>query len=320
VHIILLALLAFPPMAAQFSATKLGLEAGLTTWDIAAFRYGAAALGALLILRDPLRRATMLAAPGRFLAVGLLGGALYGGVFVAATGMMPASHSTLFAPAASIVCTFLVAGLVLGVWPSATRLVGVCIILLGLIFFARASGAEFDADALGGDAIFGVIGLMWGGFSVLSRKWNLDPLCCVTAMGATGILAVPLWLACAPSGLSFANLPMALGEAVFQGLIITFGAFLAYMTLVQRLGPSTAALGIATVPLLGVAIATLALGERTHAGQWAGAAIVVAGLATSTGASFGSVTRAIAGRMQSLQARPAPAKSGGEAGSREDNP
>jgi drug/metabolite transporter (DMT)-like permease len=270
-------------MAAQFTATKIGLLAGLTAWDIAAFRYGAAALGALLIFADPRRRAMLLATPGRFLAVGLLGGAFYGAIFTAATAMMPASQSTLFAPSSTIVCTLLVAGLVLGVWPSSTRLLGIGFILVGLVVFARAAGAQFDTQAFGGDALFGLIGLMWGCFSVLARKWNLDPLCCVGVMGATGLLALPLWFAFAPSNVTSANLPVALGEAVFQGWFLTFVAFLAYMTLVHRLGPPTAALGIATIPPMGVAIATVLLNETTHPGQWVGAAIVVAGLVIAGG-------------------------------------
>ncbi|MFI5012529.1 MAG: DMT family transporter [Hyphomicrobiales bacterium] len=297
VPIFLLVFLSFPPMAAQFAVTKLGLNAGLTVWDIAALRYGAAALGTLLVLGDPRRRGMLLAAPGRFLAIGLLSGAAYGAVFTLATAMMPASHATLFAPSSSIVCTLVVAGLVLGVWPSPTRLLGVGVILVGLVVFARSAGAQFDADTLAGDGLFGVMGLMWGCFGVLSRKWRLDPLSCVAAMGATGVLALPLWFAFAPSGLTFANWPIALGQALFQGWLLTFVAFLAYMTLVQRLGPPTAALGIATVPPLGVAIATLLLGETAHAGQWAGAAIVVAGLAISTGLSLGAVKRAIGVRL-----------------------
>ena len=233
----------------------------------------------------------MLATPGRFVIVGLLGGAFYGAIFTAATTMMPASHSTLFAPSSSIVCTLIVAGIVLGVWPSPTRLLGVGIILAGLFVFARAAGVQIDAQALGGDALFGVIGLLWGCFSVFARKWNLDPLCCVAAMGATGFLFVPLWLAFAPSNVTSANLPVALGEAVFQGWFLTFVAFLAYMKLVHRLGPQTAALGIALVPPMGVAIATLVLHETTYPGQWLGAAIVVVGLAIAGGAGTGPLGR-----------------------------
>jgi drug/metabolite transporter (DMT)-like permease len=289
----LLALLSYPSMAAQFAATKLGLQAGLTVWDITVLRYGAAALGALLVFCDPARRALVRAVPMHYAVVGLLGGAVYGGIFTMATAMMPASHSTLFAPSSSIVCTLLVAGLVLGVWPSPGRLLGVGVILAGLVVFARAAGAQFDAGALGGDLIFGLIGLMWGCFGVLARKWNLDPLCCVAVMGATGIFAVPIWLAFAPSGITLANLPIALGEALFQGWFLTFVTFLAYVTLVHRLGPSAAALGIAAVPPLGVAIASVFLGEATHAGQWLGAAIVVAGLVISSGAGLGAIGRAI---------------------------
>jgi drug/metabolite transporter (DMT)-like permease len=293
VPVFILALLSFPPMAAQFAATKIGVQAGLTAWDIAAFRYGAAALGALLVLANPKRRAIMLAAPHRFVVVGLLGGAFYGAIFTAATTMMPASHSTLFAPSSSIVCTLLVAGAVLGVWPSPTRLLGVGIILSGLLVFARAADVQIDGQALGGDALFGLIGFLWGCFSVFARKWNLDPLCCVAAMGATGFLFVPLWLAFAPSNVTSANLPVALGEAVFQGWFLTFVAFLAYMKLVHRLGPPTAALGIALIPPMGVAIATLVLHETTYPGQWLGAAIVVAGLAIAGGVGTGPFGRVV---------------------------
>jgi drug/metabolite transporter (DMT)-like permease len=280
---ILLVLLSYPPMAAQFTATKLGLEAGLTAWDIAMLRYGAAALGSLLVLCHRCRRGLMLAQPARYIAVGLLGGAVYGTLFIFATGMMPASHSTLFAPSSSIICTLIAAGLLLGVWPSTTRLFGVGIILFGLFVFARASGAHFDTRALGGDALFALMGMMWGLFGVLARKWDLDPLCCVAAMGLTGIPGLLAWYAFAPSGFSLATLPAAAGEAVFQGWFVTFVAFLAYMMLVQRLGPSTAALGIATVPPMGVVFAILLLGETAHRGQWIGAAIVVAGFVVSAG-------------------------------------
>ncbi|MBW0005743.1 MAG: DMT family transporter [Hyphomicrobiales bacterium] len=291
--VILLALFSFPPMAAQFAATKIGVEAGLTAWDIAAFRYGAAAIGALLVLASPSRRAIMRAAPGRFIVVGLLGGAFYGAIFTAATTMMPASHSTLFAPSSSIVCTLLVAGIVLGVWPSPTRLIGVAVILLGLFVFASVGDVKVDAQALGGDALFGLIGLLWGCFSVFARKWNLDPLCCVAAMGLTGFLFVPLWLVVAPSNVTAANLPVALGEAIFQGWFLTFVAFLAYMTLVHRLGPPTAALGIALIPPMGVAIATLVLHETTYPGQWLGASIVVVGLAIAGGVGAGPLGRVV---------------------------
>jgi drug/metabolite transporter (DMT)-like permease len=75
------------------------------------------------------------------------------------------------------------------------------------------------------------------------------------------------------------------------------------MILVQRLGPQSAALGVATVPPLGVAIASLVLGEKTHAGQWVGALIVVCGLALASGVNLGSIRRAIAGRMALHRAR-----------------
>jgi drug/metabolite transporter (DMT)-like permease len=289
----LLALFSFPPMAAQFTATRMGLEAGLTTWDITMLRYGAAALGSLLVLCNRPRRAAMLAQPARFLVVGLLAGVAYGAIFIYATGMMPASHSTLFAPSSTIICTLLASGLVLGVWPSATRLLGVGIIILGLFVFARAAGARFDILAAGGDALFVLIGMMWGLFSVLARKWNLDPLCCVAAMGLTGIPGLLAWYAFAPSGLGSATLWAAVGEAVFQGWLMTFVAFLAYVTLVQRLGPSTAALGIAMVPPLGVVFAVLLLGETAHRGQWVGAAIVVVGFIISAGLNLNSIRQAV---------------------------
>ncbi|MBV8765089.1 MAG: EamA family transporter, partial [Hyphomicrobiales bacterium] len=96
-----------------------------------------------------------------------------------------------------------------------------------------------------------------------------------------------------PSNVTAANLPVALGEAIFQGWFLTFVAFLAYMTLVHRLGPPTAALGIALIPPMGVAIATLVLHETTYPGQWLGASIVVVGLAIAGGVGAGPLGRVV---------------------------
>jgi drug/metabolite transporter (DMT)-like permease len=65
------------------------------------------------------------------------------------------------------------------------------------------------------------------------------------------------------------------------------------VTLVQRLGPPTAALGIATVPPLGVAIAVLLLGEPAHRGQWIGAAIVMVGFVVAAGVGLDWLRQAI---------------------------
>ena len=87
------------------------------------------------------------------------------------------------------------------------------------------------------------------------------------------------------------QLHVAIGEAVFQGWFLTFVAFLAYMKLVHRLGPPTAALGIATVPPMGVVIATLLLHETAHPGQWVGRGDRRPGLAISSGAGFDTLRR-----------------------------
>jgi drug/metabolite transporter (DMT)-like permease len=290
---ILLAGLSYLVMAGQFTVTRLGLQAGLSVWDITVLRYVAAGIAALVVLLGPAQRSLLASKPLRYLVVGLLGGAPYGAIFTFATGLMPASHSTLFAPSMVITCTLLLSGIVLGAWPSPTRLCGVALILVGLVVFARGAGAEFDVRAMRGDAIFIAVGAMWGLFSVLMRRWSLDPLCCVTAMGLTGLPTLVLWLAIGPDGADLAHPAAALAQALFQGILLTFGAFLGYMVVVQRIGPQLAALGVAIVPPLGVVIAMLALGETAHLGQWIGAAIVMAGLAISTGLDGSSLRRAL---------------------------
>ena len=173
------------------------------------------------------------------------------------------------------------------------------LILIGLVVFARGAGAQFDGQAMQGDAIFLAVGMMCGLFSVLVRRWSLDPLCCVTAMGLTGLPTLALWLMCGAEGGMLAHPLAAFGQAVFQGLLLTFGAFLAYMVVVQRIGPQLAALGVAIVPPLGVVIAMIVLGETTRPGQWIGAAIVVLGLAVSTG--LGGVSLRGRSRMPALR-------------------
>lgn len=88
----------------------------------------------------------------------------------------PLSHGALIQPGTVTVAGMALAWWVLGDRPAAARRLGVAVIVAGLAIVAGPG--LFGGGALTplGDAMFLAAGLMWAGFTVLSRRWGVAPL------------------------------------------------------------------------------------------------------------------------------------------------
>jgi drug/metabolite transporter (DMT)-like permease len=284
----LLVLIMYPVMSVQFAVTKLGNEAGLSAIDIAGLRYlGAAILGAPLFLRSDVRE-TFARHPFRMLLLGTLGGGLYGTVFAVATSLTPSTHGAILLPSTNITATLIGAGLMNGVWPDRVRWIGLALIVGGLIVFGVGSRGGLGgggALTIYGDMMFVSLGLMWAVVSLLMRRWNVPPAATTASLVVTGLFAVAFWIAV--EGVSAARAaPLAsLGQALFQGGLLTVIAFAVWGELVARLGPALTSLGVACVPLLATLVAIPLLGEWPSTLQYLATGIVVAGMALASGAA-----------------------------------
>jgi drug/metabolite transporter (DMT)-like permease len=261
----------------NFIASRLGLAAGLSVWDLVLLRYAVAGLIFLPVL---LRMGRGGLSWPRMLALAALGGAPYHLLTVSALIFAPATHGAVLNPAATTLFATLLAWALLGGRPGRGMLAGIALMLVGL---ALIGGAGLMETGEGGRAWIGDLLLLWSGldwalYGVLLRRWGVPGLRGAAVIGALSLLWIPPHLAILGWG-AIPDLPMeAAMQAAFQGLLPGGLAVVLYSQALMVLGPARAALLPPMVPALGVLWAALLLGERVGPAQAAGMALVVAGM------------------------------------------
>jgi drug/metabolite transporter (DMT)-like permease len=270
---------------------RAGVLGGLAPVDFALLRYGTAALLVLpllpaLGLRDlggiGWRRGAVLA---------LLAGPAF--ILLATWGyrFAPLAHGAVVQPAVVAIGTMALAVLVLRDRIAPRRWIGVAVVLAGL---ALVSGAGFAAGgAWRGDLLFAAAGLLWALFTIAARAWRVDAWRATVAVAVLGgATALPLWLVLGDSAALLAQGWRVIGvQALVQGALSGLFAVHAFGRAVAILGPARAAMFPAMVPALAVLAGIPVAGEWPEPAQWAGLAVVLAGLPLAMG-MLGAARRA----------------------------
>ncbi|MEX1109312.1 MAG: DMT family transporter [Dongiaceae bacterium] len=167
---------------------------------------------------------------------------------------------------------------------SPLRMLGVLVALGGLAVFVGLGGIEGRNTA---DAILVLMSsgvtFVFAGFYAQSRAARFDKAALTVWVMAAGaaMLAVPAFV------LEFDHIAMppaaALASLVASGTIAMALAYLGYFILIERAGPSFAALYAYLVPPLGVLIGVIFLGEALTLRHGGGLALVLVGLWLITG-------------------------------------
>lgn len=270
---------------AYLAMARAGLSSGLNAADIALLRFGTAGLVMVpwLIRHDPLR----LGGPGWQRAVVLAG--LAGPVFilVGAGGYRyaPLAHGAVLQPAAVTIGSMVAATILFGERLTAARVIGIASILGGLAVIAGPGLLHASAVTPIGDAMFIVAGLMWAGFSILSKRWGVSPIAATAAVSVvSAIVYVPGYLAVNGFGhLSATPLTVLLPQVLVQGVLSGVVAVIAYARTVQLLGPGRAALFPALVPAMAILIGVPIADEWPTALQLTGLVAVTMGLLIAIG-------------------------------------
>lgn len=282
-------------MGGQFAVGKLGFAAGLTPYDIVALRFlGAAVVAVPVMLR---RGAGSLAGVGwrRGLALMLIAGSPYALLMYAALRFAPAAHGAMLVPGVGLIVATVIGAAWVGERHGAARYVGAGIVLAGLGILG-AGGASAPGKTWLGDAIFAVVGVAWGFFTLVIRRWRLDAVAAVAALSILSLSYLPVYALALDPRLFAVPFAASLLQAGYQGLLQTIVAFAGYAFAVRRLGAGTASVATAGVPVFGALLAIPIVGEWPAPSAWAGLAIVCAGIAVANlpGASRSPLPAALA--------------------------
>jgi drug/metabolite transporter (DMT)-like permease len=256
--------------------SRAGGKGALTGWDVAALRFGVGAVIAIFFLPrvslPPLKVIALFA---------LFGGVGYAVTVYSAFRMAPAAHASVLMAGALPFETAVIAWLWLKQAPSLPQRIALGLVFAGIVLTAADTlthGAQMSGLQLVGDALFLCGSSAWATFTLLLRRYPMQPLAATvaTTLGSAAVY-LPLWWIFLPSTLSVAPVGEIVLQAVYQGVLVVFVAMLLYTLAVRHLGPQTVALVMAVVPGLSALAAVPVLGEPLSLLALAGLGAVTAG-------------------------------------------
>lgn len=276
---VLLALLVVLIWGLNFVVIHVGLES-FPPLLFVALRFGLLApLGLLVLRRGPGVPARWVVAIGLFLSAGQ-----FGLLFVSIDRGMPAGLASLVLQS-QVLFTLAIAVAALGERPGRTQLVGAALALGGIVLIAAGRAAAVPLGAL---ALCVAAGASWGVGNICTRVARApDPLALVVwsaLVPPLPLLALslaiegPERIGDALAGPAAGGL-LALAYVILASTVVAYGA---WTWLLARHPASSVAPFTLLVPVVGIASAWIALGERPGAAELAGAAVVLAGLALAT--------------------------------------
>jgi drug/metabolite transporter (DMT)-like permease len=214
--------------------------------------------------------------------LGLLGVFAYNLFFMASLERLPASRAALII-ALNPVITITISSLVLKERLSGRRWLGVLIALFGVwIVISRGDIASIASAGIGSGELFMLSAVFsWALYTIIGRK----VLAGLTPLAATNYAALwgTLMLACVAAP-EFPTLTMAqfdwsmIGALLYLGVCGTALAFVWYYMSVKKCGTAITSIFNNLVPVFGVAISVLVLGEHLLPSMLIGGAIAIVGV------------------------------------------
>ena len=213
---------------------------------------------------------------------GLFGGLVYAILCYAGFFYAPAAHAAVLMPGSLPLWTALLAVPLLGERITAARALGLgCIVAGDLVVGGSGLLSAFDGGQVWkGDLIFMSAAFCWSAYSVLARRFGLDPVRATIAITVLAFFVyVPAFALLAAAGLLPTRLAQApWGELLFQALFQGVGSVvisgITFVQMVRVFGPVRSTMITALVPGLSALGAVLLLGLNLLAGL----ALVTAGI------------------------------------------
>ena len=240
--------------------SRVANQSGLTIYDLAAFRYGLAALIAvpLCLYYKPWRGLRLV----QIAVLSFILGPVY--ILVVFSGFLyaPAAHGGIYMNGVLPLISILFALVLIRVLPSLRQATGAVLILVSAIALALDASVSSGKDAWIGDLLFLVGALFFSIYMILSERWKLGAMqiiFCGTIVNA--VLYLPVWYFWLPSGLSDAPMGPLLLQAIYQGFVPNLIGLLFIAHASQNIGTGNTSFILAAVPGGGAILGALILGE-----------------------------------------------------------
>lgn len=241
----------------------------------------AALLVAAFVLEGGLPKLTRRQLLGT-VVLGLLGVFAYNLFFMGALARLPASRAALII-ALNPVITISISSLVLGERLSPLRWIGVAVALTGVwIVVSHGDVVSIASAGVGIGELFMLAAVTsWALYTVIGRQvlQGLTPLAATNYAALWGTLMLGAVAAPHVGELSAAQFDWKVVVSLsYLGVLGTAVAFVWYYTSIKRLGASVSAIFTNLVPVFGVAISVLLLGESLLASMLIGGAVAICGV------------------------------------------
>ena len=284
--------------AGYIVVARLGIRTSLTPWDIAAVRFAVA--GAIL-MPVVLRHGVALDRLGwsGLLAIALGGGAPM--VLCANVGLAfaPAAQAGALFPGVAPLMVAILAAIVLKEEFSATRRLGLGLILAGVLAMLAFAGATIGGLETIGQALFVAAAMLWAGYTIAMRRARLRAVHAAAIAAVISLLVyLPIYVAFLPGKMVEAPLRDIALQAFVQGVLTGIVALIFYGRAINLLGASSGAAFGALCPVATALFAVPILGELPAAGDWIGIVLISAGVYVVSGGPLGgNATRRAADRF-----------------------
>jgi drug/metabolite transporter (DMT)-like permease len=244
------------------AVTNRGIGGGLEATDLAFLRYAVAALVLLPVwLRnEPLTFGGLGWARGLTLA--LLAGPPFVIVGAAGFAFAPLAHGAVIQLGTVTMLGAVFAAFLAREPLGRRQIAALAVVLAGLVVTAGPDILRGAPGVWRGDLLFFAAGAMWATFTVLQRRWRVDPIAATASVSViSGLIYTPIYLTgngvAAFKSLSLATLA---GQALMLGVLTGIVAFYAFVRAVELLGPGRAALFPTLSPAAAIVIG-MALGS-----------------------------------------------------------
>ena len=263
--------------AGGFVSGRLYYDAGGSTADVVALRFGVAALLLLPYVLWSWRR--LLRDPGwkRALALTLVGGAPFGMLVMTGVAGAPVTHGAGIVPAMALTVGTAISVLVLKERLGQLRLLGLVIAIVGIAALVlpaiEAGGAHWW-----GDLAFIAAGAFWGCFTAglrLLKLRALDGTALVSVLSLPLVVAYGLWF---DPQLVQVPIRATIEHGLYQGVLFQIVALVLYSRGVAQLGATFGVAAMALMPGIGTIMEWLLFARVPFWQEIAAIVVIAAGV------------------------------------------